>query len=420
MRTIGTSLLLLFLVVDVCGQASQSTTHSGLDSVSWENANARWTKKLQLIRILTTDSTEHIGQILAVSDSVLLMYEDDGLPDITRSDSLVHSYLIDDVTSIFFITDAHVMERTPVFGTIGTALGVVVGTSLHIFLPGNVFHPVFIAPIAGAGLLGGLGIGARKNDTVHADTVIICTREHFKDTAAPNESELIWSTYPYTIWQDSVPEGVLISSSGVEVDSMFTFEALVESSRNIKRTFPLNRLHVSVSEKFTATKYTDILTAESMWMLNAGCSLGKWSVDVYYSVSNVELETRTPEKQRAAIDGTHGVLCLSYLFVKRDRFAAQPFQFGVGLGAAFSTYDFHDNISGYDKWYANTVGAMAKLDFQWFFSSRLSLVADLQQTFFQNVMLPQWDWSQISTTSANGEIFHPAYTQFGLGMRFHF
>lgn len=421
MKTIGGICLCLLLTIKAQSQHIEPThTPYGLDSVSWQKANEIWSAKCSIISILTTDSIVHSGQLLAVTDSALVLYEDERLFDPSGMDSLLHYYRTDDISAIFAIDSVEEVSRAPICAVLGGAVGTVVGTGLHVFLPGNTFHPAFIVPACGAGIIVGAGLGTTKSDTILPDTIWICRHERFKDTAAPGESELIWSTYDYTIWRDSIPESVRWTGAGIEVDSVFTFDDLRTSSPEIKRAFPDARVYATVSGKFMATKYEDVITTGSLFLFNAGYRMESWLLDAYYSENSSVAEIQSPVRHKATIDGHHLALSCSYIFVKHDRFNVRRFQCSAGLGIAYSIFDFYDAVPGFDRWYANVFGVMGKADLSAFLSQRVAIVLDVRQTILKTVVLPSCDWCQPQTTSPEpGEAINPSYFQFGLGVRFH-
>src|ERR1044072_3177692 len=132
---------LLFVFTKTSAQNDkQEIVKFDLDSSEWARADKVWREESTVVELLTRDSIIHRGQILYVTDTTLLFYEDSGMIDPARFTSLLHQFNMGEIESIYSVSRKKTLSGTAKAGIMGGEIGALLGVALYKFLPGKTFH----------------------------------------------------------------------------------------------------------------------------------------------------------------------------------------------------------------------------------------------------------------------------------------
>jgi hypothetical protein len=366
-----------------------------LDSLQFEKLNKVWVKKAKVVEIQTIDSTVHIGQIIFVSDSFLLLYADSGFIDPRQTLSYVHSFDISEINSIYVQKSRKKVSRTFRSTVIGSFIGGACGTLLHFVTPQRAFQQIFIAPAVGAGSLVGIATGKDSRRYVTTDTVWIYQSNNTTDsTVTEKANSIITSTYKITVWQDTLPESVLCSNGTLVLDSNMVFEDIAGESRMIKRAFPTGNFHVGAYFKQTVNGYNTVVSLPNSYLLNVGYRFYRaLELDAYLSRFESRVDIH-PALGTARFSGYTGALTCSYFLINNDRFNVKRFQLSLGIGVAHNWILFTGNFPAHYQFSRQEFGILGKMHGAYFFNRRIALSIEIQQTYFSEIQLQGFDWLQ--------------------------
>lgn len=138
--------------------ASDSAIPYELTSSQWKHVQKKWARKNVDATLYLSDSTTRKGQLVAVNDSVVLLWKGEGMYYPGAADSMITEFPLEEVDSV------HVASRfiDPRGGRkgmlIGGGVGLVTGVGL-IFAGQGYLHPLIAAPALPLGMLIGYAVG---------------------------------------------------------------------------------------------------------------------------------------------------------------------------------------------------------------------------------------------------------------------
>jgi hypothetical protein len=393
-----------------------------LDSLEWVKANKIWKQESLMVELTTIDSVVHRGQIVCVDDTSLLFYEDSGMLDPEKFAEKLHQYDIGEISCIYTHQRKHKINGTTKGGIVGGVTGTAAGVALNLFSPRGTFAPIFIVPAGLTGMLTGMALG-QQTKMSYEDTTWVCTRDDLKDTdTLSGESEFVWATYKYAIWQYDLPDSVEWKDEFLFIDSSLMFDDVAKGSSRINIAIPKGSVFVGFSYKHTFSHYTSTEYADNIWQANIGFRLGyNWLVEGYVSQYRNEIKLNPWLGNFAPMIGYNTSLSLSYVLVQHDRFNARKFQVSAGCGPAIFTVFFDGRVAGHQIMDKNIFGLLCKADASVFLTRRFSMVLDVQQYFMKSMILPQTNYYRYTESiPIAGHRLDPTCFQLALGMRAHF
>jgi hypothetical protein len=411
-KSIVTCLICVFSLFELVAQYR-------LDSLQFEKLNKVWVKKAKVVEIQTIDSTVHIGQIIFVSDSFLLLYADSGFIDPGQTLSYAHSFDISEINSIYVQKSRKKVSRTFRSTVIGSFIGGACGTLLHFVTPQRAFQPIFIVPAVGAGSLVGMATGKDSRRYITTDTVWIYQSNNTTDsTVTEKANSIIASTYKITVWQDTLPESILWQNGTLVLDSNIAFDDIAVESRMIKRTFPTANFHVGVYLKQTFNGYNRVVTLPNSYLLNIGYRFYKaWELDAYFNRFESQVNIH-PTLGTASLSGYAGALTCSYFLINNDRFNVKPFQLSLGIGLVHNGILFTGNFPAHYQFSRQKFGILGKMQGAYFFNRRIALSIEIHQTYFSEIHLQGFDWLQTyGTVTIPDYVVKPSYFLAAIGLR---
>jgi hypothetical protein len=393
-----------------------------LDSVEWAKADKVWKKESLIVELMTADSVVHHGQIICVADTSLLFYEDSGMLDPQKFPDKLRHFNISDISCIYTHQRRHKVNGTVKGGIIGGLSGTAVGAAFNLFSPRGTFAPIFIVPAGLTGLLAGLSLG-KETKTSYEDTAWVCTHEDLRDTdTLQGESEFVWATYRYALWQYDLPDSVKWENEHLFIESSLMFDEVAKGSSRMNTVFPKGCVYVGFSYKHTFSHYASTQYADNLWQANIGFRLGyNWLVDGYLSQYRNEIQLNPWLGEYAPMIGYNMSVALSYVLVQHDRFNARKFQLSAGCGPAMFSVFFDGRVAGHQVMDRNIFGFLCKADASVFLTRRMSMVLDVQQYFMSSMVLPPTNYYRFTETIPIAEHrLDPTCFQVALGLRVHF
>lgn len=422
MKTIwGIGCCILFSLAVRSQEIKNDSLPYNLTKDEWNKVNETWSHKSRMIYVQTKDSTMHYGQLLAVNDSALVLYESEHMVNVVQQDSLMNSIRRNDVAAIFSLEPKHRFKSSTRGAVAGGAIGAAIGTTLHVLVRDKKFHPVFIAPVAGIATLFGAAIAPGKSEDKLMDTVWICTPAEVRDTSAEGRYEFIASTYRYTLFPEQFPAAVHWTGSSFSADTTISFDVLAAASPRMTTVFTPARGYFSVSAKADFSQHDDQLAGGELLLFNVGYRVNRrWSVDVYYGNSRSVVRMNTLSAGNGVMRTSNSALTCSYALLPHDRINLKRAQCYAGVGVAYSLVSIYDATPGRSYINEEAWGFMCKMDCAVFLTHRIAVVADVQQTFIQPARLPAFDWVQPQgIITVPNTVITTSHFRMGVGLRVH-